>query len=389
MAWLLGTGVVLLLFLSLTRLGRTLVRGFILFLAIMVPNRQWRALQWLVPPIRREQQFVGTGARRIRLDIYSTPSKVRRPAVIVYCPLAPEGPENRYVMNVMKALARSGYVAVLPSWPDRPLGLIDPVDVEDFGMALKTLTQLPAVDPKRIGIVGISYGIGPALLALTRTKLANPVQFVVSISGYASLMRLFEFALTGRASYKDESISLKPHPYIIYVLLRTLAQHELTTQDRETVSKLLDATPTSQPIDLIALRSRLRSATGQKFLSILTDNKEITGAALQKRFPVSAQRMLDDLSIHSAQDMRIATKAFILHSASDDLVPYTESLRLNDILAKRWPTQLTIIRGFDHVLPPGLTLDTLLRVYAPNAWAIFAFIYQFVDLYEEHEAKTA
>ena len=68
----------------------------------------------------------------------------------------------------------------------------------------------------------------------------------------------------------------------------------------------------------------------------------------------------------------------LAHGEDDDLIPFTETLRLAQATPDPQKVYLQILKTFSHVDPEQkpLTTNTLFTFYLPEGWKLYRLVYQ-------------
>ncbi len=223
------------------------------------------------------------------------------------------------ILPLAEWLARAGFVTLVFDYrgfghsEGQPRHRLIPMEqVEDIRNALTFMHMMPDVDPKRVGICGISFGgaNAPYTAAIdTRVKCA------VAISGIGDVERAFRNAQTQ------------------YYWRKLLARLEESRKVRVSTGKIdyikIGRVLYGDP-DTIAWAKKNQADHPEAPTEITTDSVE---AIIQYK-PESVVS-------------RIAPRPIMwVHSKDDDLLPYDESRRMY-VLASE-PKKLVLLEGFGH-----------------------------------------
>jgi fermentation-respiration switch protein FrsA (DUF1100 family) len=68
----------------------------------------------------------------------------------------------------------------------------------------------------------------------------------------------------------------------------------------------------------------------------------------------------------------------LAHGEDDDLIPFTETLRLAQVAPDPQKMYLQILKTFSHMdpEPKPLTMKTLFTFYLPEGWKLYRLVYQ-------------
>lgn len=376
---------VIIVFVGITPAGRTLAKSLLLYVVIMFPHRRVHLPTFLGGTIEIEEHHLTSSGRYLAPDIYRPRDSQARPGVIVFVPLAKEGKRDPRVTNFMKGLVRIGYAVMVPFWPGRPLGTIQPTDIDDLARALSWFQSQAFVDAERVGIVAVSYGAGPALRVAAEKDFQNSLQYLVTVGGYADLKSLIKFVATGSYMVNGREHRLQPDGYARYILVRTASNWSKNPTDQRLLADLLeeiDHHPDQEPNPekLITVRAKLTPDGQQLFDTLLTSTPETFDDQFAK-LPARVKNIIDTLS-PLPELARVHTPILILHSTNDRLVPYTESLKLFEAIKDRPSTMFSLIDVFDHAVPVPATFSNIWKIYLPNLSRLVRFIYRFLSYQE-------
>lgn len=276
------------------------------FLVEFATDGRLGVLTALTPrPRRMGLDLPGTAA-----DRYVRPALVSRPLVLVHG-FAPQGKDDPRAVQAGMLLARAGFDVAIPTVTGLTTGRLGSGDVEPVVAAV--LAQ--AGGNARVGVIAVSIGAGPALLAAADPRVRERVTVVLSLGGYASAAELLRFLLTGEYAYRET--------------------RGRVARDEAVVRRFVEANA-----DLV---ERLAGAPGT------TDPRRL--AAILGSPPPALGRHLDALSPLSVASS-IEARLILVHGRADPAVPFTESLRLADARPSR--TTVILLAGVDHVDAPGL-----------------------------------
>ncbi len=364
---------------------RALLKACYIYGIVMLPDRRWHLPAFLSSKIHRGEPVLAMPGRTLKPDLYrpaDTGATVRRPAVIVYAPLAPQGKRNKHVVNLLEGLTRAGLVVIVPHWPARPLGLIDDADVQELEETIEFLAKQPYVDPDRIGIIAVSYGAGPALIAASRPGIGKRLHYVMSFGGYVDLWSVFHFAGSGKTRVGAEPLDLSPHPYMHYIILRALSRWLPNKRDRAALTGFLHTVEdVNAPIDLDQVQAMM-SPKGQALIESLQQASSMSAKQLRAQFPAEVREKADKLTVNSSMLDDIDAKVMIIHTTNDNLVPYSEATKLWKHLRADQRQHWTTLSGFEHTIPPALNLKNLFTIYLPNMVRLLTMLYEFFLLQE-------
>lgn len=365
---------ILLILLLFTHVGILIRKSLIFYLIIMFPYRKWHFPNWFSRPITIEENHFESHGRKIISDVYRPKNHKKYPGMIVFAPLADEGRRNPLVVNFLKGLTRLGYTVTAPFWPERGFGNIYLSDIEDFATSLKWFKNHPFVLKEKIGVVAVSYGTGPAMISIKKYGLEKDIKFLALISGFIDLLETVKTLITKNFQYKRIKGKIEPEPYAYNVMLKTAAVWSDNDKDKkvfiETSNKVVNSNFSEQ---LSKITPNIGSG-GQKIIEWYQSSNNQEFFDRYKKLPQKIHQYFNDLS-------PLSKKAFpelptlILHSTKDHLIPYTESVKLHDLIKEKINSVLVLISAFDHTMPIPANIKNIFTIYLPNLYRITRFLF--------------
>jgi len=310
-----------------------------LWINIAIPEGDWRPLDLFTPaPILEEHSIESESLRTLMLHLYLPAGNDRSGAIIIYTPFVEGGIEDPRLVNVAKSFARAGFAVLLSSRTGDEL-IMSAKDIGDVVSLFLFLEKHPRVNPGRIGLLGISYGAGPVIIATADSRIQDRVRFVMSMSGYYDFKNSLRFIVTGQYAYKGIQGQSEPFVFTQEILNNSLKYHGIN-------GELFEAFV----------------AEPNRFEELFQNSPEVREFGLQ----LSPSRIIDD----------IKARFFIIHSTEDLLIPHTESMRLADALEGRVPVSFTLLSLLEHGQPRPFTMQNITRYYVPSLSDSYVFLYK-------------
>lgn len=366
-------------FLFFTRVGTLIKKSMVFYLIIMFPYRKWHFPNWFSRPIIIEENHFESYGRKIISDVYRPKNHRKYPGMMVFAPLAEEGRRNPLVVNFLKGLARLGYTVTAPFWPQRGFGNIYLTDIDDFATSLKWFKNHQFVLKEKIGIVAVSYGTGPAMISIKKYGLEKDIKFVALISGFIDLLETIKTLITKNFQYKKIKGKLEPEPYAYNVMLKTAAVWSDDKQDKKIFSEISENATSKNFAELLSKITPKISTEDQKIVSWYQSKNSKEFSDRFKKLPKRIHQYFNDLSPLSKNAFgKVPT--LILHSTKDHLIPYTESVKLHDLIKEKPHSVLVLISAFDHTMPIPANLKNIFTIYLPNFYRITKFLFIMLSL---------
>jgi pimeloyl-ACP methyl ester carboxylesterase len=342
-----------------------------------------------------ELRYDGPGGEGRIADLYCGASPAPGARLLLVHGLVEDGKDDARLRALGRAFGRHRFLVMVPDLPGMRGLRVGAGDIEEVRAALAALGRIDAC-PAGIsgeavpapalaagaaataalptGVVGISYSSGPALLALDGPgRLAD---FAVLFGGYYDLEDVILFLTTGR--YRDGGADRDGEvlPEGRWILLGANAQALASPADRaalEAISRRRRARPEADISDLTAtLGPEARAA-----LDLLANTDPARFAALAARLDPSLRRALAALSPSRSLSGPLDVDLYLMHGRSDAIVPYTQSLRLEEGVRTRGTVRLAILGGFRHARPDHPAADAGLPAvlrYPADSWRLLSIL---------------
>jgi pimeloyl-ACP methyl ester carboxylesterase len=235
------------------------------------------------------------------------------PLVLVHG-LAPEGKNDPRLRQAATLLARAGFDVTVPTIPGLTRARLRPDDAAPVVAALASRTGTAC-------LVSVSVGAGPAFLAAADPAIRDRVRLVLALGGYADVLELIRFHLTGDYAWRD----IRGH----------------VAHDPALTRLVIDANAELAPP---GLRAALATGDPARVEASLATLPEETRALIARLSPARVVR-----------DVR--APIILVHGRHDPAVPFTESLRL--AAARPDGTRVVLVGAIGHVEGASAGLGTV------------------------------
>lgn len=276
-------------------------------------------------------------------DLYR-PDGPRRGALVLVPGLSRQGKDHPAFQRLAKSLARAGFLVLAPDFPGLRAFHVSEGDVQTIVRSVQVL-RADAGDP--IGLLGFSFGAGPALLAAANPSIREQVALVGSFGGYWDLANVIGFITTGWFEEDGRWRQAAQQSYNRWKLLAALAPYVADPGERNRLLRLVDRKLENPAEDVRAEMGRL-GVEGWRLLALVENRRRDRVADLLSSLTPTMRERLQRLSPSTAIG-RVQARLLIAHGRDDDSIPYTESVRL----ARASPNlgRLVIFDGFTHAFP--------------------------------------
>ncbi|GAB6053918.1 alpha/beta hydrolase [Magnetospira thiophila] len=320
----------------------------------LIPDTQQSWLDEATPPPILDVTDYAVDGRARRAEILSPASGGRSGVVLV--PGADQaGTTHPAFRALADTLARSGFIVLMPEIPglrNLELRAADAVPIADAVRHLGERTGRP------VGVVAVSYAVGPTLLAVLEPSLTDRVAWVLGVGGYHDSTALITFLSTGfylgengRWRHRD------PAPYAKWAFLKTNASLMPQAEDRRLLSELADR----GGADSATVRTRL-SPEGRAVLDLLDNQEPEKVPTLIAALPLTVSKEIEALNLAQRDLSGLKSKLFLVHGRDDPLIPAGQS----EALAAAVPqgqADLTLLHSLTHVQFDAISFGDSYRLW--------------------------
>lgn len=315
----------------------------VVFLFEVFPMLPSRPFAWVTPrPVVDRVQYV-TSRGPAEGELYRPAGPGPHPGVVVCLGVVPFGVDHPQVPRLGRALARSGFTALLYWSPAMRDFRLEPEDVGDIASAYEALLARPDIDVERSGLLGTCVGGAFALMAAAQPSIRERVSFVLAYAAYGSMWTLVEDIASastdrggGREAWEVDQLTR-----------RVFAQTVTATLGPPEASRLREAY--AERGDRPVPPGLSEEANGIAALLGAPDAAEASAAL--RRLPPALQGRLDAMSPVTYLEGLQAPLVILMHDRDDQVVPVGESRRLVARLATRAGLRYTEFTVFKHLDP--------------------------------------
>ena len=311
-----------------------------LALALAVP----RAEPWLAPllsTVSVEEVTIEAPGRGLVADLYRPAAP--RGALLLVHGLSPAGRRHLELARLARLLARHQRIVLVPQFEGMVAFRLSGREVDEVAAALAAL----AARGPGVGVVGFSFGAGPALLAAARTP---GLSLAASFGGYAELGAVLTYVTTGVHAFDGRRYVAPQEEYNRWKLLALLVGFAEDGDDRRqldaiTRRKLADPGADTGPIEAGL------GPGGRAILALVRNRRADAVARLLAALPAGVRQAMHALSPLGVAP-RLSGQLVIAHGMGDVSIPFTESLRLAH--ASNGRADAVILETFEHTGPRPL-----------------------------------
>lgn len=345
-------GLACLLVLSCAIAARPFVRGAALVIRAAELRGPARRLADL-GAVRITERIVHVRAKEvaIRARVYAPASGSPRQTILLVSGLHPTGIDEPRLVALARTLAEANVTVVSPDIPELSRFDITPAltdRIEATALWLATESGIP--QSGEIGIIGVSFSGGLAIVAAGRPSLRGHLLYVLSFGGHDDLRRVLRYFCKGDAL-------VPPHDYGLAVVLLNVADRVVPVEQvaplRDAVRRFLwasylDRADKRQAQHEFAALHEVARALPEPAATLMTlvNNRDVT--RLGPRLFPHIRPYVDAPALSPALSPHPTVPVLLLHGRDDNVIPATESANMASRFRREVDVRLLITPLISH-----------------------------------------
>jgi len=330
--------------------------------------RTFRAVKtWLTgkAATREYETVLNRGDREVPASVTVARGAGRNvPGWIVLHGITRPGRFHPTLLRFVRALASAGLAVLVPQVPEwKDLRLAPEFTLPTLRAALAGLRRLDSTNDGPYGLIGFSFGAPQVLIAAAHDDIAEQLGGVVGFGGYCDMERMVRFQMTGEHEWGGDTHRLRPDPYGRWII----GGNHLTS-----VPEYREAQDVAQALWRLAVEA------GERRILAWDPSYDPLKTALRKQVDPERTWLFDlfappsdrEPSLSGAEDIaerlaeavmasspmmdprpyvtRIRKPVELIHGKGDQLIPYTETLRMQAAFSADQRLETTITELFSH-----------------------------------------
>lgn len=270
-------------------------------------------------PITMRVVAIPSSAGPVNARLYSPVSRPEARGMVLVPGVHYLGMDEPRLVRFARSLAGCGLRVLTPEMPGSRDYRIVPGDVQAIGDSVQWLARTTG---QRVGLMGLSFSGGLALMAAAQAPYSNEVSFVFSVGAHDDMFRVATFYTTGADPLPDGDVErTTPSPYGPMIL------------EYEHLEDFV------RPADVDAIRAVFRArlyedaATEKRMAASLTPAQKMEYAKLLD-VAQNALELAESNKKHAAEMAAVSpdghlaglhVPVYLLHGRGDDLIPFAEA----------------------------------------------------------------
>ena len=291
-------------------------------------------------PVQISDVMVPTRHGEVPGRLYVAEQRTSR-AIVVVPGIHAGGVDEPRLDALSRRLAGAGATILSLPIPALRAYRIVPAATDIIEDATTWLADLPDRTWTRVGLIGVSFSGGLAIVAAGRPALGDRLSAVVSLGGHGDLPRALSYLCTGQL---PDGTRRRPHDYSVAVLLRAALPRLVAPPDLEPLDRALlafldgSSSVAADPEKAASLFDRSQGVAA----SLSGPAREILGWVHARDVESIGSRILpfvDGLGGHPALSPERSpvpvVPVFLIHGRDDNVIPSSETPLLAAYLARQ------------------------------------------------------
>lgn len=301
--------------------GRYHARGALLLMDVELSGKHASWMDPLYPAVQRSQNDLAD----IKSVRYSPQGGSGGGILIIVHGVHHLGSNEPRLQNLARAFASRGITVYTPELPGIADYSITPDSIRTIGEAAKRVKgQYPT---SRIGVMGLSFSGGLALMAAADERYMDSIEYVVAVGAHGDMERVARFFTTGKIEAPDgRALQTEPHEYGVLVLMYAAPEQFFPPAEAQAARGCLRLQLYERGTEAIGCASRLSPASQEK-MKLLREHRSQEFRPQLQKYLAENKAAMAKVSPQGRLG-RIRVPVLLLHGAGDNVVPPAETLWL-------------------------------------------------------------
>ena len=252
------------------------------------------------------------------------------------------GMDEPRLVKLARDLASIGHPVMATELADLMQYRITPRSTDMIEDAALWLSKQPELAPwGRVGVIGISFAGGLAVVAASRPTLAGRLEFVLSFGGHGDLPRTLRYLCTGMQADGTER---PPHDYGVAIILLGVAPRLVPTEQTEPLRKAILTFLDASHLDMVdkqkaqvefARARHMADALPEPARSLMRYVNDRDVASLGPLLLPHLSAVAGDPALSPSRSATPDVPVYLLHGADDNVIPAMESAMLASEIRER------------------------------------------------------
>lgn len=343
------------------------LRAMSLLLRFSSPQAQGLSASFAQHPFKEEDGSALTPHGALKFRLYLPQGGDTHGAMVLLHGVHHLAIEEPRLVSFARSLAGTGVVVMTPEFKDLADYHITSETIDLIGASALVLS---ARTDRQVGVMGLSFAGGLALLAASKPEYSGSIGFVLAVGAHDDMGRVARFFAANTIENPDGSAaSLQAHDYGVLVLAYSHLDHFFSPQDMGPAQDALRLWLWEDTDKAMAAARRL-SPQGQAKFDQLVHHHEL----LRPQIMQEIERHSDEMQAVSPRGhiSQLKVPVYLLHGTGDSVIPASETMWLvKDVPPKELKAWL--------VSPALIHVSMEETVPFSQKWALVDFLAQVLD----------
>jgi len=342
------------------------LRAMSMLLRFSDPHAQGFAVSFAQQPFKEEDGTAEVGHSTLRYRLYRPQGEMRGAMVLLHG-VHHLGIEEPRLVSFSRSLAGTGVLVMTPELKD----LADyHITSETIDLIGESAMILSARVNRRVGVMGLSFAGGLALLAASRPEYAKSIGFVLAVGAHDDMGRVARFFAANTIENPDgSSASLQAHEYGVLVLAYSHLDHFFSPRDMAPAREALRLWLWEKTDDAEAAARRMTPQGQLEFEQLVHHHEQVRPQIMEEIVRHSEEMQAVSPHGHMGQ---IKVPVYLLHGSGDSVIPASETMWLaKDVPASELKASL--------ISPALIHVSMEQTVPFSQKWALVDFLAQVLD----------
>jgi pimeloyl-ACP methyl ester carboxylesterase len=300
------------------------LRSMSVLLRLSNPGAQGFSTSFARHTFTEEDSSAQTPHGTLKYRLYLPQGAIHPGGIILLHGIHRAGIEEPRLINFARTMAGAGVEVMTPELRDLADYRVTPETEDAIGDAAVVLGDKMGLP--RVGVLGLSFAGGLALLAASKPEYADRIGFVAAVGAHDDMTRVARFFAANMIEKPDGSaVALKAHEYGVLVLAYSHMEDFFAPRDVPAAREALRKWLWEQPDDSLQ-SAQAMSPAGRAELDRILHHRELLQPALYKEIQRHADEM-EAVSPHGhVAGLRVPV--YLLHGTTDSVIPASETLWL-------------------------------------------------------------
>lgn len=297
-------------------------------------------------PVRVAPTTIEGPAGPIRATMYIPEETENPPAMVVLHGVHHGGIEEPRLVAFSRALASHGIIILTPEMADLADYHVDPNAFKVIGASVHALAQRTGA--QKVGLLGLSFAGGLALIAATDPESSEEISFVVAVGAHHNIERVLRFYVTNEIPRVDGStLKMQAHEYGALVVVYSHPELFFDEHDVEPARQAIRLW-LWEKFDAAREGAKKLSPAGQAKLTQLFDHhRDVMREELLAGIQTHPEEVTSVSPAGKLSVLRVPV--LLVHGAGDSVIPPSETEWLAREVPKDLLREVLLSPAISHV----------------------------------------